>query len=70
MRPEEKIIMDGEELQELQEKFCKMHHIYSVYLKGDVSQEDMIQIKGWKGLVNISTWKSVKICFGSYNSPE
>lgn len=59
MRPEEKIIMDGEELQELQEKFCKMHHIYSVYLKGDVSQEDMIQIKGWKG---VGEYINLEIC--------
>ena len=59
MRAQEKKLAVGEELQELQKKFCRMHHVYSIYLKDGIAQEQMSQIKDWKG---IGAYISLELC--------
>lgn len=50
MKPEEKRIEAGKELLKLQEKFCRMHHIYCVYLRDGVSPDEIRAMGGWKGV--------------------
>ena len=57
MKLQETRLAAGKELQDMQEKFCKMHHIYSIYLENEMSEEDMEQMKSWTGI-------------GDYISPE
>lgn len=59
MKPEEKTIVGGVELQELQEKFCEMHHIYSIFLREGVSEAVMNQIREWKGICD---YISLEVC--------
>ncbi len=61
MMSEGKNILSGEHIQDIQRKFCKINHIYSVYVKKDnrISEEDMVQVKGWTG---IGEYVSGQIC--------
>ena len=59
MRPEDKGIVAREELQELQEKFGRIHHIYSIYLQDDVLQDDIVKAWNWNG---VGEYISLELC--------
>lgn len=50
MRPEETRTVAGNECRELQDKFCRMHHIYSIYVEDNLLQKDLMQVREWQGM--------------------